>query len=73
MTAVTVRKFETLPLPELNMKTILIVACFIALLTFASGCLVAEGGGGRGQYRGHADVVVGPPAIVVGPPVVIVR
>ena len=73
MTAATVRNFETLKLPKLDMKTILLFTCVITLLT-TTGCLVSEGGRhGQARYESHSEVIVGPPALVVRAPVVVVR
>ena len=67
------RNFETLPLPKLNMKMILLFTCVITLLT-TTGCLVSEGGRhGHARYKSHSEVIVGPPAVEVRVPVVEVR
>jgi hypothetical protein len=58
------------------MKIILFITGMITLLA-TSGCLVADGGGGRerdhARYEHHDAVIVGPPVLVVRPPEVIVR
>jgi hypothetical protein len=56
------------------MKKILFLAGIVGLLS-TTGCLVADGGGGRdhARYEHHDAVVVGPPVLVVRPPEVIVR
>jgi hypothetical protein len=55
------------------MKTILLFACVITLLTTA-GCLVEDGGrGGHARYEHHDAVIVGPPPVVVRVPEVVVR
>jgi hypothetical protein len=58
------------------MKTFLFITGIIGLLS-TTGCLVADGGGGRerdhARYEHHDAVIVGPPVLVVRPPEVIVR
>ena len=57
------------------MKTILLFACAITLLT-TTGCVVDDRAGGRGwghdRYY-HGGVIVACPAVVVAAPEVIVR
>jgi hypothetical protein len=55
------------------MKTILLFTCAFTLLA-TSGCLVSEGGGGRGHWHHrHSAVVVGPPEIILPVPVIVVH
>jgi hypothetical protein len=53
------------------MKTILLFACIISLLS-TTGCIMAHGGG-HARYEHHDDVIVGPPVVVVPAPEVVVR
>lgn len=63
MTAATVRNLETLPVRNLNMKTILLLTCVITVLT-TTGCFFPGRGGGRG-WHDRGELNVAPSAVAV--------
>jgi hypothetical protein len=51
------------------MKKIFLLMGVVTLLA-TTGCIIADGGGGRHErHEGPGAVIVGPPVVVVGPPV----
>jgi len=85
VTVAAVRNLETLPIPELNMKTILLLTCAITLIT-TTGCFFPERGGDHwhdhdGDHwhdRGeiivpHSEVAARAPEVIVAPPLIEAR
>ncbi len=55
------------------MKIILLFTCALTLLA-TTGCLVSDGGGGRGRWHrgGRSSVIIGPPSVILPVPVIVV-